>query len=683
MPHLRGVTVHVIDSHGKNLHEWGIQYLRQHDEGKRVSAYVQSETDVSFQISLQPDIPFIAHVPSSDTSGGANNPPMREKSRRTKVGLEDHSLDRDHKKMSANSLSSPVRPPTRSKNHSAPDFAFLAVLYLDGRRKPERKISKSCFRSFFALLRLLFGSSDVPKTGRTIKLYLPRDMLTPNHQVVYTDPADKDFNSPDGKVLFKHRWVQSANGKMTEHAWVFKEKAIETVFDKLMIAGSQASIVDQDDDALIKAMESSGLDARGGTESEGKVGQIVVELQRVILGERRKEGNYRSHHQEGQDEDIDMEGVRRDITHATGFIRKNTLKPQPLRVVDYWPYKPNEGLYATFQFFYRSREQLQQFQFPGFPPLPTITTVGTTRLLRARMADLTPLSISRPLDQKIKQIPRTQDSYEAKVKKRGFKPDDSQKHDFGSEYRDIRPTSPSAVDETYEGKKSLKCPATPLPFPANKQFENTKLDPVSLKIGPTSAEASFSADHAMGSDPNCNLQSQEHARQSFNSDTPPSITAEPSSLLPSSIDFTKEQMAKITDKNIYRPTAGESYSSDQETDADEEHAMESDLETHAGDDDLNYAANPDDEDEGYDSLQSQFKSIKIRKRQRDEVEDAEDYNEAWQGADAAHLDGDGNQKTLKLPLAEEEPAHRGKKSRTAKIKSAADGGQAALGTEKT
>ena len=105
---------------------------------------------------------------------------------------------------------------------------------------------------------------------------------------------------------------------MTEHAWVFKEKAIETAFDKLMIAGSQANVDDQDDDALIKAMESSELDTQAKTEKESNVGQIVVELRRIILGEKRTEANYRSHHQEGQDEDVDMEGVRRDITHATG-----------------------------------------------------------------------------------------------------------------------------------------------------------------------------------------------------------------------------------------------------------------------------------------------------------------------------------------------------------------------------
>lgn len=275
MPHFGGVTVHVTDSHGKNLQEWGIQYLRQHTEGKRISAYIQSETDVSFQVSLQPDIPFIEHVPPSDASGGENSY-TRKQPGHLKAGSEDRSTDRDHEKTSKNTLSSPVRPSTTPQSHTPPDFAFLAILYLDGRRLPERKI------------------------------------------IVYTDPADKDFNFPSGKVAFKHRWVQSANGKMTEHAWVFKEKAIDTVFDKLMIAGSQANIEDQDDDALIKAMESSRLDAQGMTEKESKVGQIVVELKRVVLGNKRKEANYRSHHQEGQDEDIDMEGFWRDITHATG-----------------------------------------------------------------------------------------------------------------------------------------------------------------------------------------------------------------------------------------------------------------------------------------------------------------------------------------------------------------------------
>ena len=105
---------------------------------------------------------------------------------------------------------------------------------------------------------------------------------------------------------------------MTEHAWVFKEKTIETVFDRLRIAETQAKGEDQDDDVLIKAMESSGLNDQSKTENGSRVGQIVVELQRIVLGNKRLEANYLSHHREGQDEDVDMEGAPRDIVHATG-----------------------------------------------------------------------------------------------------------------------------------------------------------------------------------------------------------------------------------------------------------------------------------------------------------------------------------------------------------------------------
>ena len=237
-------------------------------------------------------------------------------------------------------------------------------------------------------------------------------------------------------------------------------------------------------------------------------------------------------------------------------------------------------------------EQLQKFRFPGVSPIPTTTIARTTRFLNACMANLTPLSISSPLDQKTKNIQRSQDSYETKVKKRGFKPDYDHKHEFGSEYRDTRATLPSAVHEDYEGKKPLRYPATLLPFLV--------------------------------------------------------------------------------------------HSSDQEEDADDEGGTESDLETHAGDDDLSYAANPEEDDEGYDSMRSRFKNVRIRKRQRDDTEDAVDDNiEGRQGAGPSHPNGDGQQKVLSLPLTEEERARRGKRSRRLPTISAADGDQAAHGTRET
>lgn len=303
------------------------------------------------------------------------------------------------------------------------------------------------------------------------------------------------------------------------------------------------------------------------------------------------------------------------------------------------------------------------------------------------MAELTPLSISRPLDRNTKETQCNQDSYEAKVKKRCVKLDDNQRHDFGSDYRDVRAMSPSIVEEADEGKKPSNYPAAPLPFLANAPIAETRKPIIpSITQGPrTAAEIKSKVSNFITRTPGYHLELDHRARPSLftNPDTPTYLGAEASSPPPSPTGFSKEQMANITKKDSYRPNAGNSYPSDQEEVADDEHATESDLETHAGDDDFDYAANPEEEDEGYDSLQSQFKNVRIRKRQRDDVEVAEDDNEAWQGADIAHLNGDGMQKTPKLPLTGEERANRGKKSRTGKKISAADSGQDSHGTEKT
>lgn len=57
MPTLRDVTVHVTDASRVKLQEWGTQTLRAHN---KVSSYIRSETDMSFQIMIQPKIPYVA-----------------------------------------------------------------------------------------------------------------------------------------------------------------------------------------------------------------------------------------------------------------------------------------------------------------------------------------------------------------------------------------------------------------------------------------------------------------------------------------------------------------------------------------------------------------------------------------------------------------------------------------------
>ena len=194
-----------------------------------------------------------------------------------------------------------------------PPYAFLAALYLDGRMQPERKA------------------------------------------IIYTDPYDSDFQRPDGKVLLRHRMVQFKDGRIIEHGWMFKEKAIELAFDKLNLKDRQK---DSDEAALVNALLSSQLSARDEGQDKNRVGQILVEIRRVKVDPPYIDSRYKTRFKEGQDDGVNTSELQGDITHRTGFVRKATLSRYEVenpRIVQYRPWKSGEGLYASFLFFYRSR----------------------------------------------------------------------------------------------------------------------------------------------------------------------------------------------------------------------------------------------------------------------------------------------------------------------------------------
>lgn len=178
-------------------------------------------------------------------------------------------------------FSSPIRSHATPSYYSPLPFHLLASLFLDGRRKPERKL------------------------------------------IVYLDPADDDFAQPDGKVTFKSRWVQGKDESFKEHSWVFKDVGIETVFDRMLIGGGTNCVKireEHDEDAMVDAMRTTGLGVEKNIEEDkNNIGQILVLIERVVLGRKWRDHHYRPKHQEGEDaEDVDMAGVKNEITHTTG-----------------------------------------------------------------------------------------------------------------------------------------------------------------------------------------------------------------------------------------------------------------------------------------------------------------------------------------------------------------------------
>jgi hypothetical protein len=190
---------------------------------------------------------------------------------------EGNPVDYDSRpKASSNIQSSPIR--SQTSYPPSPPFDFLATLYLDGRRKAERKL------------------------------------------IVYLDPNHEDFG-PGGKSIFKSRWVQTQDGGIQEHAWVFNDIGIDTIFDKLVLANTGKD-PGEDEIAIVAAMEGTGMVAEPDIDREvrKKAGQIEVRISRVILGRKTVNYHYRPKHMEGENEDVDMDGADPELTHTTGSI---------------------------------------------------------------------------------------------------------------------------------------------------------------------------------------------------------------------------------------------------------------------------------------------------------------------------------------------------------------------------
>ena len=110
-----------------------------------------------------------------------------------------------------------------------------------------------------------------------------------------------------------------------EHAWVFKNVGIETVFEKMLISEghNRANGANQtDEDAMITAMKATELGAEGNIRNDEmcSVGQIVIVIERIVVGVKWNEENYRPKHQDGQADDVNMDDVGHNITHTATYV---------------------------------------------------------------------------------------------------------------------------------------------------------------------------------------------------------------------------------------------------------------------------------------------------------------------------------------------------------------------------
>lgn len=150
MPEFHDLTVSVT-SEGNTLSEWGLQKLKD-----TVSTYVEANTDHSFGISIQPNLPWTDSLPNTKHSGTASVPASHLAKASTK----------------------------------APDYALVAELYLDNAKMPARRC-------------VIYLDRDSPGQRRDGTVLMKRGWTT-----------DIDGNLQEHKWVFKERGLETVFARL-------------------------------------------------------------------------------------------------------------------------------------------------------------------------------------------------------------------------------------------------------------------------------------------------------------------------------------------------------------------------------------------------------------------------------------------------------------------------------------
>lgn len=331
MPQAFGLTVK-IHSNGRSLPEFGTQRL---NAIRTVSAYVESEPDAEFHISIEPQQSWSSRLWDRRDSTATTH------RHDTKQNSEALPVD-------AHGSQSSQTPSKERKNSKAiKDCVIIAELYLDGQGKPEEL------------------------------------------SIIY--PEDHERAPKDRVTWISRRWISNAEGSQA-FRWVFKERAIESLLGLVDLNAEKAQDT-CDERNLTKAFPKLIIDENVG-EEPAKLGEIVVVFYRATIGPSYSKRDSSKSRAGSRDEQLQEEALQEKFrnkeldhviaTQATGVTEADT------NVVDIYPLQPKAEVWARFKFRYRSKAQLAKLGLGRFDdPKPP---VRSRRRLNTTLMDFTPLS---------------------------------------------------------------------------------------------------------------------------------------------------------------------------------------------------------------------------------------------------------------------------------------------------
>ena len=89
-----------------------------------------------------------------------------------------------------------------------------------------------------------------------------------------------------------------------------------------MALTTRSGHAEKEEDAVIAALSRTGICHEDDLKREesNKAGQIEVNIHRIFLRRKKVESDFRPKHQEGEADDIDMGGLKPEVTHTTGYV---------------------------------------------------------------------------------------------------------------------------------------------------------------------------------------------------------------------------------------------------------------------------------------------------------------------------------------------------------------------------
>ena len=97
------------------------------------------------------------------------------------------------------------------------------------------------------------------------------------------------------------------------------------------------NLPEKDEDGLVDAFNRTSmcLEEELKREESKKIGQIEVTIMRITIGKKKIDRHYRPKHQEGEDDDVDMERINSELCHTTASVpQKPSLHFNALTITD-------------------------------------------------------------------------------------------------------------------------------------------------------------------------------------------------------------------------------------------------------------------------------------------------------------------------------------------------------------